>query len=357
MSRIITFISSLVLVLFFVSCDYYQSDVYDDITFDDVDDMYEGNWNTGIFNDTEENTFENDLSVQIESPMSSSDCVSKHYSDVVEKFEEAGFDNIKVVAIYDLVMGWLTFDGEVEMVTINGISSFVQGDTFDRESSIIIKYHTWESDEPQITMPNASYYYDDGWTLDTLEKHFSELGFEHIQRVIVTDTGAFSKFHHFGEICCVGAGDSWMNNWSQGDVFGSSTPIIIEYYERTPTNTIENCSDLESFMSCEIEYSVFAEMYDDQFIEFDAKVVDLVYGITGKVELVHVSYGCDAELKNGQIIILDVELESGNEEEIDNTVVIGDSVHVIAKVDDYYVGYYKSLYASAAMITKQEAMS
>jgi hypothetical protein len=357
MSRIITFISSLVLVLCLVSCDYYQSDVYDDITFDDVDDMYEGNWNTEIANDTEETTLENDLPVQIESPMSSSDCASKHYSDVVEEFEEAGFVNIKTIAIYDLVMGWLTFDGEVETVTINGSSSFTLGERYDREVSIIIKYHTWASDEPQITMPNASYYYDEGWTLDSLEKHFYELGFENIQMEIVVDSGEFSKFHHFGEICCVGAGDSWLNNWSQGDIFGSSTPIIIEYYERTLTNTTENSPDLVMFMNRETEYSMFAEQYNDKFIEFDAKVVDLVYGITGKVELVHVSYGCDAELKNGQIVILDVELTSGKDEEIDTTVAIGDSVHVIAKVDDYYVGYYKSLYARAAVIAKQEAIS
>ena len=65
-----------------------------------------------------------------------------NYSDVVEAFEDAGFINITVNIEYDIITGWLTDDGEVESVTINGEKKFTEGSGFRPDAEIVITYHT-----------------------------------------------------------------------------------------------------------------------------------------------------------------------------------------------------------------------
>lgn len=65
-----------------------------------------------------------------------------NFEDLVAEFEAAGFANIQLVVKYDIITGWLTDDGEVESVTINGDKRFTEEDSFRPDAEIVIIYHT-----------------------------------------------------------------------------------------------------------------------------------------------------------------------------------------------------------------------
>ena len=75
---------------------------------------------------------------------SSKDLKGKNYKDVVEILKKAEFTNIKLEKEKDLIFGWISKNGEVSSVTINGKSSFSDGDWFKKDAVIRIKYHTYK---------------------------------------------------------------------------------------------------------------------------------------------------------------------------------------------------------------------
>ncbi len=77
---------------------------------------------------------------------SSSDLEGTNYEDVVSKLEKQGFTNIETESIEDLITGWITNDGEVEEVEIDGTTSFSSGSRFRPNTEIVIRYHTFPSD-------------------------------------------------------------------------------------------------------------------------------------------------------------------------------------------------------------------
>lgn len=74
---------------------------------------------------------------------SSSDFEGNNYEQVVSQLEKQGFTNIKTEKIEDLVTGWITKDGEVEEVKIDGYSSFSSNSRYAPNVEIIVFYHTF----------------------------------------------------------------------------------------------------------------------------------------------------------------------------------------------------------------------
>ena len=77
---------------------------------------------------------------------------SYDYKELGKAFEEAGFTNINYEVIYDLQS---TIWGEarlydIETVSINGISDFGAVDIFNKEDSVVITYHDYEMNDPDI---------------------------------------------------------------------------------------------------------------------------------------------------------------------------------------------------------------
>lgn len=92
---------------------------------------------------------EETVATGIHPPVSADGCEGMMYDEVAAQFEKAGFTNIEYEIIDDLITGWLTKDGEVEKVTVDGKSDFGTGDYFDESSAVIISYHTFPTeDEP-----------------------------------------------------------------------------------------------------------------------------------------------------------------------------------------------------------------
>lgn len=61
---------------------------------------------------------------EAKTPSASGAQKGRDYQSVVEDFEERGFTNISLVALDDLITGWLTKDGEVENVSVDGDENY-----------------------------------------------------------------------------------------------------------------------------------------------------------------------------------------------------------------------------------------
>lgn len=90
--------------------------------------------------------------VRVAIPDAAGDLEGDNYGDVVDALTEAGFTNVDTEVIPDLITGWLVKDGEVESVTVDGVSDFESGDEFDPGVEVVVAYHTFPEegadDEP-----------------------------------------------------------------------------------------------------------------------------------------------------------------------------------------------------------------
>lgn len=80
---------------------------------------------------------------RIAMPESAESLVGKQYEDVVMQLQSAGFTNVQTKKKEDLITGWITKEGEVEQVSVNGDTDFTTYDKFDPNATIIITYHAF----------------------------------------------------------------------------------------------------------------------------------------------------------------------------------------------------------------------
>lgn len=78
------------------------------------------------------------------SPLTSKEAKGMNYLDVIDEFEKAGFINVTTDVKYDIVTGWMTDDGEVKSVSINGDKKFDADDEYRLDAEVVITYHTWK---------------------------------------------------------------------------------------------------------------------------------------------------------------------------------------------------------------------
>ena len=81
-------------------------------------------------------------------PIASKEAKGLNYSDVISKFESAGYTNIITKIEYDIVTGWIINDGEVKSVTINGDEDFDTYDEYRPDAEVVITYHTYKKNDP-----------------------------------------------------------------------------------------------------------------------------------------------------------------------------------------------------------------
>lgn len=86
----------------------------------------------------------NNTGKKINPPKSSSKAYSEYYKDIKKEFENAGFTNIVLEKIEDITPTsvW-NKEGEIKSISIDGKSSFKTTDSFNTDSKIVIKYHTY----------------------------------------------------------------------------------------------------------------------------------------------------------------------------------------------------------------------
>lgn len=84
---------------------------------------------------------------EAKSPSGSKLQKGKNYQDVIKEFSELGFTNIKTEKQEDLVFGWLTEDGEVEWVSIDGDKEYYPDRWYKNDVEVIVAYHTFPNTE------------------------------------------------------------------------------------------------------------------------------------------------------------------------------------------------------------------
>jgi len=80
---------------------------------------------------------------------SSDNYKGKNYKAVMDALQTAGFTDVKTDVLDDLVTGWVTGDGSIEQVAINGDTDFTSNEWFPKDAKIIITYHTFPSTETE----------------------------------------------------------------------------------------------------------------------------------------------------------------------------------------------------------------
>lgn len=76
------------------------------------------------------------------------------YEDIKKQFEEKGFVNVVGEPIEDLILGFLTQDGEIEEIIVDGKKEFKSYDYVAFDAKIVIRYHTFPSND-EDTMENG----------------------------------------------------------------------------------------------------------------------------------------------------------------------------------------------------------
>lgn len=320
-----------------------------------------------------------------------SDLVGQNYEDVVENLRTNGFTNIQTEKIEDLILGWLTKDGEVESVKIGENSDFVQGDKFPKDASILVSYHTFEtkdssepvtasseSEEPieldlsveievlddraiitGITNPNADVMIGKGIFGDSTQAD-SEGEFTLIEEITnpepktitinakldgqkksvditITPTENFVK--QYQEQQAAEAEREAAEEAKQKAAEEEANKII------TPENTPEFADILESRDDYEA-YQAFADKYAGQTIEFDGNIMGLFsYPNKDKyydISIYYGEYSTDGsgitgplfQFRNTKLTASDLKLE--NKEDIFK-IEEGQRVHIKARVDKYNI--------------------
>lgn len=116
---------------------------------------------------------------EAKTPSASSIQKGRDYQSVAEDFKEHGFTNIKLVELDDLVTGWLTKEGEVESVSVDGNTDYSADTWYPNDVEIIIIYHTFpdenndsssaQESRPEETDPPISDPVDDVLTVENCE--------------------------------------------------------------------------------------------------------------------------------------------------------------------------------------------
>ena len=81
---------------------------------------------------------------EVQVPFSSKDLKGENYEQTIIELENAGFVEITTQENKDLVTGFITKDGSVEKVSINGNFNFEEGDIFPEEAAVVVTYHTFK---------------------------------------------------------------------------------------------------------------------------------------------------------------------------------------------------------------------
>ena len=81
-------------------------------------------------------------------PLNYRNAKGKPYKDVCEKYINAGFGNIEMEPVYDLVLGLLKRNHSIAKITINDIEKFSNKNVFRVDAVVKIQYHAFKKDRP-----------------------------------------------------------------------------------------------------------------------------------------------------------------------------------------------------------------
>jgi hypothetical protein len=321
---------------------------------------------------------------QAKTPPSSSALKGRKYEDVIVIFEKKGFTNISTERIDDLVIGWLTGDGEVQKVSIDGDFEYSPDKWVANNAAVVVYYHTFpnktdndsveldnnesKSKEKntsnsmpngEIKMPNStSDYIGSEWTIETLTEHLKGLGFTNIHAVPCDPDD--DNFRINIREMVIETGRVSTDPWNAGDEFNSNAEISI-YYNESPLLTVDNCPDLLNVLtSKDMSYIQFCSKYDGQYVEFDAYVTHHLTYDGGTSHIINVTGGdydgttalgtYDYSIYDGLIIRVGDRTWLNS---VSKAVSEGDNVTVSGRIDASWAEYFKCLYVETMYMGKR----
>lgn len=231
-------------------------------------------------------------------PASAKDFKKENYEDVQLQLEKAGFTNIEIKSIDDLITGWLTSDGEVEKVSIDGVTDFSENDTFDKDSKVVITYHTFKEESSDVSSESSSSSTSSSTSSFTTEAKEST---------------------------------------SESKVSKQSTDEII---------TAENNEEFSYILSSNDDYNAykaFADKYKGKTIQFDGSIVSVIKHNNFKTRFDFLIYGGDystttstgAPFQINNANYYDLKLTGNN---VPDSITEGINITITAKVIDYSQG-------------------
>ena len=108
---------------------------------------------------------------EVQAPISSGSVSGKNYEDVVKQFESAGFKDVTTREVPDLITGWLTKEGDVDTVSINGNTEYSTSDWYPQDASVVVAYHTFAKKDSKSTNTDAKESKEDSDNKDSNESN------------------------------------------------------------------------------------------------------------------------------------------------------------------------------------------
>lgn len=92
---------------------------------------------------------------EAKTPSGSSVQEGKDYKEVIKEFKDRGFNNINTKKQEDLITAWLTKDGEVESVSVDGDKDYSANEWYSDDVKVVITYHTFPEEEEKSKTKSA----------------------------------------------------------------------------------------------------------------------------------------------------------------------------------------------------------
>lgn len=89
---------------------------------------------------------EPDHTGQAQIPKSAYSFEEKNYKDAQILFQKSGFTNITLEPEGDLITGWITKDGSIDSISVDGDDNFQSGTWCPADAEVVIRYHSFSSE-------------------------------------------------------------------------------------------------------------------------------------------------------------------------------------------------------------------
>ena len=239
---------------------------------------------------------------EVKTPSGSIAQKGREYTEVVDDFKSKGFKNVKTEKIEDLITGWITKDGEVEEVSVNGSVDYSPDEWTSADAEVIIKYHTFKKEDAKSTSESSA-----------KDKAKSTADF-----TVNDDTKSTTE--------------SIAETDSKGE---EKTAEIL---------TESNCKDLKQILNTKDEFDPcikeFAQNYAGRTIEFDGNTADVQQHGDYKTRFDYLIYAGDysktdalgPSFQISDVNYSDLHLTGDN---VPDTFSEGLNIHIVAMVGEY----------------------
>ena len=247
---------------------------------------------------------------------SSDEIIGENYLAVISELEETGFTNIETKVLDDLITGWLTKDGKIEQVEINKETEFDANKSFQKDTKIVITYHTFPEEEKSDNKPT------DEKNSEIVEKS-------------TNDTASESKKEEKTETKNTDKKSSEKVEQSTDDTAAETDQEVL---------TVKNNEELAAVLAVKDEFhpiiGEFAKKYAGRTIEFDGNIAHMMpnedYTTRYDILIFAGDYSettfSGPNFKFEDVNVMNLNLTGA---EIPDSIGAGQNLHITAVVEEY----------------------